>query len=229
MGIYQGTKFGFVQSAIYDQMGISQEGRLANASDINLCDGLSVGETNGIGVGLGVTVAALSGAKKAGINDECVKLPTSSATYADFAGILIATDTCRTNEAGRNYIAKEEIGTVLRSKRVGGRVWVKAQEALTKGQAIYWIVNNATGHSLEIGGFTGTAHSSDTVELSGLAVKSSAAAGELALVEIFQPAQSVDLSGYLTTATAAATYQEKLTAGTGIAISDENVISTTQP
>ena len=184
MGIYQGTKFGFVQSAVYDQMGISQEGRLANASDINLCDGLSVGETNGIGVGLGVTVAALSGAKKAGINDECVKLPTSSAAATDFAGILIATDTCRTDEAGRNYIAKEEIGTVLRSKRVGGRVWVKAQEALTAGSTIYWIVADTTSHGLEIGGFTGTAHSTDTVSLSNLVVKSTAAAGKLALVEV---------------------------------------------
>lgn len=41
------------------------------------------------------------------------------------------------------------------------------------------------------------------------------------------PAVAVDLSGYLTTEAAAETYQGKLTAGTGIAISDENVISTT--
>lgn len=238
MGIYQGSKFGFVQSTVYDQMGISQEGRLANASDINLCDGVSVGETNGIGVGLGVTIAALSGAKKAGINDECLKLPISTSTAADFGGILIATDTCRTNEAGRNYMGAQEIGTVLRTARVGGRIWIKAQEALTKGGSIYWIVNNATAHGKEIGGFTGTSHSSDTVELTNLAVKSSAAAGELALVEVLGEVKNADLSAYLksadaastylSSADAATTYQEKLVAGDFVAIdADTNEITTT--
>lgn len=187
MSIYQGSKFGFVQSAVYDQMSISQEGRLANASDINLCDGVSIGESAGIGVGLGVTVAAISGALKAGINDECLKLPVAASTAEKFAGILVATDTCRTDEAGHNYIGEKEIGTLLRCDRVGGRIWVKAQEALTKGSAIYWIVADTTSHGLEVGGFTGTAHSTDTVALSGLVVKSSADAGKLALVEIVGP------------------------------------------
>ena len=228
MSIYQGSKFGFVQSAVYDQMAISQEGRLANASDINLCDGVSVGESAGIGVGLGVTVAAISGALKAGINDECLKLPISTSTAADFAGILIATDTCRTDENGRNYIGSQEIGTCLRAARVGGRVWIKAQEALTKGQSIYWIINNATSHGLEIGGFTGTAHSSDTVELTQLAVKSSAAAGKLALVEVLGEVKNADLSAYLKSADAASTYQAKLTAGDFVAIdADTNEITTT--
>jgi len=227
-GIYQGSKFGFVQSAVYDQMGISQEGRLANASDINLCDGVSVGEANGIGVGLGVTISALSGALKAGINDECLKLPTSSSTAADFGGILVATDTLRTNEDGRNYVGAQEIGTVLRTARVGGRIWIKAQEALTKGGSIYWIVNNATAHGKEIGGFTGTSHSSDTVELTNLKVCSAADAGQLALVEVLGEVKNADLSAYLKSADAASTYQEKLTAGDFVAIdSDTNTITTT--
>ena len=41
------------------------------------------------------------------------------------------------------------------------------------------------------------------------------------------PNASVDLSSYETSAHAAATYQEKLTAGSNVAISDENVISAT--
>ena len=184
MGIYQGTKFGFVQSAVYDQMGISQEGRLANASDINLCDGVSVGEATGVGVGLGVTFAALANIKKAGINDIKCLLPTTAAEATDFAGIVIKTDTCRTDENGRNYMAEQEIATVLRSDRVGGRIWVKAQEALTAGATIYWIIADTTGHGLTVGGFTGTAHGADTVALTNVKVNSTAVAGGLALVEV---------------------------------------------
>lgn len=185
VGIYQGTKFGFVQSAVYDQMGISQEGRLANASDINLCDGYSVGETDGIGVGLGVIFSSITGVKKPGINDIECKLPTTGKALADFKGIVIKTDTCRTDETGRNYMAEDEIATVLRTERVGGRIWVKAQEALTAGGAIYWIIADTTSHGLTVGGFTGTAHSSDTVAVTTkLKVLTTASAGELALVEV---------------------------------------------
>ena len=80
-GIYHGTKFGFVQSSVTDQMGVALEGRLANASDINLCDGISAGEN--IPVGYGVKKAALSGALKAGINDEKVLLPASTDAATD--------------------------------------------------------------------------------------------------------------------------------------------------
>lgn len=184
VGIYQGTKFGFVQSAVYDQMGISQEGRLANASDINLCDGVSVGEFNGIGVGLGVTFSALADIKKAGINDTKCLLPTHDSAEVNFAGIVVKTDTCRTDEYGRNYVAEQEIASVLRSDRVGGRIWVKAQEALTAGSVIYWIIADTTGHGLTVGGFTGTEHGADTVALPKVKVNSSAVAGELALVEV---------------------------------------------
>ena len=184
VGIYQGTKFGFVQTAVYDQMGISQEGRLANASDINLCDGVSVGEANGVGVGLGVSFAALAGVKKAGINDTKCVLPTAGTAEDKFAGIVVKTDTCRTDENGRNYIAEAEIASVLRSDRVGGRIWVKAQEALTAGAPIYWIIANTTGHGLAVGGFTGTAHGADTVALTKVRVTAGASAGGLALVEV---------------------------------------------
>lgn len=229
MSVYHGTKFGFVQSAVYDQMGVALAGRLANASDINLCDSLTVGEANGIGVGLGVSIAALSGVKKAGINAEQIKLPTGASTAADFGGILIRTDTGRTDAEGNNYMGYQEMGSVLRAARVGGRVWVKAEGALTAGSNIYWIIADTANSGKKIGGFTGTAVSNDTVLLEGIKVVSSAAAGELALIElgIDSAGAGVDLSGYLTKAEAAESYQAKLTAGDNVAISDENVISAT--
>ena len=207
MSVYHGTKFGFVQSAVYDQMGVSLEGRLANASDINLCDAVSVGETNGIGVGLGVVVSALSGAIKPGINALELKLPTGTSTAADFAGILVRTDTGRTDADGNNYMGNKEIGTLLRSNRVGGRIWIKAQDAVTAGSPLHWVIADTASSGKKIGGFVGTAVANDTVELKGVKVLTSASAGELALIEL----------GIETDTT--------YTAGTGIEISDANVIS----
>lgn len=214
MSVYHGTKFGFVQSAVYDQMGVSLEGRLANASDINLCDAISVGETNGIGVGLGVSVAALSGAIKPGINSEQLKLPTGSSTAADFAGILVRTDTGHTDVDGNSYMGYKEMGTLLRKERVGGRIWIKAQDAITAGGNLYWVIADTAGTGKKIGGFVGTAVANDTVLIPGVKVLNSASAGQLVQIEL----AVIDPSAY----------QAKLTAGTGIAISDENVISTTQ-
>ena len=184
MSVYHGTKFGFVQSAVYDQQGIALAGRLANASDINLCDGISVGETAGIGVGLGVSVASLSGAKKPGINDTQLKLPTSSSAATDFAGILVRTDTGRTDANGENYIGEKEIGTLLRADRVGGRIWVKAESAITTGGNIYWIIADTAATGKKIGGFAGSAVTNDTVQLTNVKVVAGADAGKLALVEL---------------------------------------------
>lgn len=63
----------------------------------------------------------------------------------------------------------------------------------------------------------------------GYALESASAAGQLIRVKIrFSSAQDADLSGYLTTADAASTYQEKLVAGDFVAIdADTNEITTT--
>ena len=183
-GIYHGTKFGFIQSAIYDQMGVALEGRLANASDINLCDSISVGETNGVGVGYGVVISALSGAIKAGVNDQQVKLPTGTATAADFGGIVVRTDTGHTDANNNTFVAKEEIATVLRAKRVGGRIWVKAQGAITTGGDLYWVIADDSTAEITAGGFTGSAVTNKTVKLADVKVVAGAAKGGLALIEL---------------------------------------------
>lgn len=53
-GIYGGVPFGAIQTNFYDQQETSADGRLAYASDIDLCDAISVGEEGGVGVGYGV-------------------------------------------------------------------------------------------------------------------------------------------------------------------------------
>lgn len=185
MSVYHGTKFGFVQSTVKDQMGISLAGRLANASDINLCDSYTIGETAGVGVGLGVSLSTIAGVKKPGINDTEVKLPASNAAATDFAGILIRTDTGHTDENGKSYVADKEVGVVLRSDRVGGRIWVKAESAITTGGNLYWVVNpSGAASAFEKGGFAGSAVSGATVQLTNVKVVAGASAGELALIEM---------------------------------------------
>lgn len=181
-GIYHGTKFGFVQSSVTDQMGIALEGRLANASDINLCDGISAGAD--IPVGYGVKKAALSGALKAGVNDQKVLLPASTDAATAFAGIVVRTETGHTNTAGVSYVAEQEIATVLRADRVGGRIWVKAQSAITTGGNIYWVIDDDTTNELTAGGFAGSAVTNKTVQLTNVKVVAGAAKGDLALIEL---------------------------------------------
>jgi len=186
--IYHGTKFGFIQSAIYDQMGVALEGRLANASDINLCDSLTAGDN--INVGYGVAKAAVT-AIKAGVNDLAAKLPTGSSTAADFYGIVVRTDSGRTDANGNTYLAEQDMATVLRANRVGGRIWVKAQGAITTGGDIYWVIADDAVAELTAGGFTGTAVSQKTVKLTNVSVVAGAAKGGLALIELgVEPAAS---------------------------------------
>lgn len=180
-GIYHGTKFGFVQTSVTDQIGVALEGRLANASDINLCDGVSAGEN--IPVGYGVKFLALVGALKAGVNSLQVKKPVSTDTAADFGGIVVRTDTGHTDGNGVNYTAEKEIATVLRADRVGGRIWVKAQSDITTGGSLYWVIDDDTSNELTAGGFAGSAVTNKTVQLSGIKVVAGASKGNLALIE----------------------------------------------
>ena len=68
-GVYMGTAFGAIQTAVFDQPAAGVHGGLYAASDINLCDAISVGEANGIDVGSGVVASAIASAKISGIND----------------------------------------------------------------------------------------------------------------------------------------------------------------
>ena len=119
-------------------------------------------------------------------------MPTTSSVLADFAGVLVRTDTGRTDADGNNYMGYQEVGTVLRSARVGGRIWVKAYDAITTGGNIYWIIANRVDADQEIGGFAGSAITgtvggvsvTDTVQLTNVKVVAGAAAGELALIEL---------------------------------------------
>ena len=138
-GIYGGVPFGSVQTNFYDQQATSADGRLAYASDIDLCDAYSVGQAGGIGVGYGVKIVPLAGQKKRpGINDLEIVMPDSASTAADFGGILVRTMAGNTGADGESYMRENSMATVLRKERVGGRIYIRMYDNFTAGANAYW-------------------------------------------------------------------------------------------
>lgn len=158
-GIYGGVPFGAIQTNFYDQQETSADGRLAYASDIDLCDAISVGEEGGVGVGYGVKIVALSGAaKRPGINDQQIILPNSSSTAADFGGMVIRTMAGNTGADGENYMRKKSMATVLRKERVGGRIYVRMADAFMAGTSAYWrIAERVPNSNVKVGRLCGAA------------------------------------------------------------------------
>lgn len=158
-GIYGGVPFGAIQTNFYDQQETSADGRLAYASDIDLCDAISVGEEGGVGVGYGVKIVALSGAaKRPGINDQQIILPDSSSTAADFGGMVIRTMAGNTGADGENYMREKSMATVLRKERVGGRIYVRMADAFTAGASAYWrIAERVPKSNVKVGRLCGAA------------------------------------------------------------------------
>lgn len=158
-GIYGGVPFGAIQTNFYDQQETSADGRLAYASDIDLCDAISVGEEGGVGVGYGVKIVALSGAaKRPGINDQQIILPDSSSTAADFGGMVIRTMAGNTGADGENYMREKSMATVLRKERVGGRIYIRMADAFTAGASAYWrIAERVPNSNVKVGRLCGAA------------------------------------------------------------------------
>lgn len=158
-GIYGGVPFGAIQTNFYDQQETSADGRLAYASDIDLCEAISVGEEGGVGVGCGVKIVALSGAaKRPGINDQQIILPDSSSTAADFGGMVIRTMAGNTGADGENYMREKSMATVLRKERVGGRIYVRMADAFTAGASAYWrIAERVPNSNVKAGRLCGAA------------------------------------------------------------------------
>lgn len=158
-GIYGGVPFGAIQTNFYDQQETSADGRLAYASDIDLCDAISVGEEGGVGVGYGVKIVALSGAaKRPGINDQQIILPDSSSTAADFGGMVIRTMAGNTGADGENYMREKSMATVLRKESVGGRIYVRMADAFKAGASAYWrIAERVPNSNVKVGRLCGAA------------------------------------------------------------------------
>lgn len=183
-GVYMGTAFGAIQNAVFDQPAAGVHGGLYAASDINLCDAISVGEANGIDVGLGVVASAIASAKISGINDLEAKLPAA----ADVAiyGFVVRTQAGCTDASGKNYVPAKRQATVLRYDRVGGRFWYKMPAEFTPDSKVYiaYTDDAADAAAGGKGHLTVTAEDSKNFELTKLKIRNSGSKDDLALIEI---------------------------------------------
>jgi hypothetical protein len=118
---------GFGQGTYSDQMATQLPGLLSNASDINLVDSASLTAPATLSGALVAGSLAYMGYVKgsaggrAGLNSMVAS--AASITPVSWAAV-IRTQQMRTNAKGLACTGDGEMVTVLRSDRVGGRVWV---------------------------------------------------------------------------------------------------------
>lgn len=180
-GVYMGTAFGAIQNAVFDQPAAGVHGGLYAASDINLCDAISVGEENGIDVGSGVVVSGIESAKISGINDSEAKLPADK--NAAIYGFVVRTQAGCTDASGKNYVPGKRQATVLRYDRVGGRFWYKMPSKFNTTSKVYiaYTDDAAAGGK---GHLTVITEGDKNFELTKLKILNSGSEGDLALIEI---------------------------------------------
>lgn len=173
--IYSPVRNGFVQNAYADQMETAYVGMLANASDINLCDSYVAGDDadpDGLLAGIGIVETESTDPTRPGVNEQIANYPSAGKMAASFAGITVRNEQMGTNANGNPCRFAGEMINVLRSKRVGGRIWVMLSNGISSFDGkVFWIVSDTTGHGHQIGSFSAVAIGADTVELANVKFK----------------------------------------------------------
>ena len=211
---YQGTAIptGVVQSSYNDQMATALAGMLANATDVNLVDGLPVQSADGILVGRAAfysAVAAIAetssttvtiGAEsnpRLGINDIGVintadAVAAGTATAANFAGVVIRTLAGWSATTQAPLFPYQTMAPVARPGRSGCRLWLETNthDTIAVGDSVYVVTVAGTYNA--IGTFTNSAtpNSATAVLLYG-ATFQTAGAKAIQLVEFTVPVATV--------------------------------------
>lgn len=189
---FRGSVNGSVQTTYDDQPGQAMPGMLMFASDINMCDAVFIGETLGIEAGKGVQF--VNGDEGLGFQRPAVLayLPAGTEAAAELAGIIVFDEAMQSQaDADGNPIngwAKGRMARVLRPTRAGGRIYVKAKEAVVVGTStVNWVIAAGSDGVYEAGEFApGVLASSTvgtTVAITNAKWITNAAAGELAGLE----------------------------------------------
>ena len=188
---FRGTAQGAVQDAYYDQPAVSVPGMLAYASDIDLCDAIFVGETNGVGAGAGIKETVYDNSIDAQTPPVAAYLPTGGESISDFAGVIVFDEGMQCDENGNPGWGLGRVAQRLRAKRVGGRIWVKVKEAVVLGSAsVNWVVAAGTTNGVAYvpGDFApealGGGAAGISVAITTAKWRTAAAAGGLALLEL---------------------------------------------
>lgn len=166
---YFPQKHNFGQSEYFDQMSTALPGSRVFASDNHLTDAYIVApavDNDGLIAGIGVVAAKSADYIRPGINQLQVALPTATSTAADFEGIVYRNQQMGTNLKGMACAMSGDMCNIMRSARVGGRIWVLlADGAIDIGGAVYWIVKDTTSHDKPIGSFASSSLGGDAILL----------------------------------------------------------------
>ncbi len=174
--VYSPDRDGSAQEQYADQMDSAYVGMLAETSDINLVDTFIADPSvspDGLAAGIGVVEVESAHPTRSGVNQSLAAEPGETTTTADFAGIIVRNQRMATNAGGLPCAFAGDACNVLRSSRVGGRIWLMLSHGSSSFQSkAYWIVSDKTGHGCRIGSFSAAAIASgddvDTVELANV-------------------------------------------------------------
>ena len=185
---YRGVVGGSVQSAYTDQPGVGVPGMVAFASDNMLKDAVVIGEANGIAAGRGVRLTAVSDDISLQRPNLQALLPAAGSNEAAFAGILLFDEAMQSDENGVPGWADGRMGRIAKNNRAGGRIYVKAVEAVTLTDTVNWVTIAPVDASYAIGEFSPSALGGTTfgtsVAISTARWVSEADAGGVAIIEL---------------------------------------------
>jgi len=191
---YRGNVLGSVQTTYSDQPGVALPGMLAFASDDNFMDAMFIGETLGIEAGKGIQ--AIIADEGLGFNRPglAAYLPNGGESAAEMYGIVVFDQAMQSQEDSDgnpiNGWAKGRVARVLRPGRAGGRIYVKAKDDIVPGTStVNWVTTAGSDGIYEAGEFApGVLNSGTvgtTVAITNAKWVSAAAAGEVAILELF--------------------------------------------
>lgn len=187
---FRGTVQGAIQTTVKDQPGQGVPGMLPFAGDNDLIDSYVTGSD--VFAGGGVQLVANSGGlAQFQLPGQLAQMPNASnLTIADFGGVVVFDENMQSNANGENGWAEGRVARVLRPGRAGGRIFVKAVEAVDKAAAtVNWVTQGGTDGKYAAGEFApaplaGSAAAGYSVAITTAKVISSAAAGGVFAIEL---------------------------------------------
>ena len=152
--VYSPIVGGSVQDSYYDQMATALSGDLYSPADFALVDSdvvsSAIGVT-GLPAGVAVVVSNATGNSRPGINEKVVAFPTQSTDI--ISGITVRNQQMQSNVNGAACWFGGRMCSVLRTHRVGGRMWVKlASGTAVKGGLVYALTDGTGGITSVAGG-----------------------------------------------------------------------------
>jgi len=155
---YRGVTNGSVQTAYQDQPGRGYAGMLAFASDLNNCDAVFIGETDGIRAGAGVRFLESDEGLQFQRPPVSAYLPEGDEEATEFAGIIVFDEAMQSDENGVPGWANGRVARVLRPGRAGGRIYVAVKDDIVLASAtVNWVIAVDTAEKYQLGDFCPTA------------------------------------------------------------------------